>query len=200
MNARVPTRSSGPMPTHVQPRFADSRGKHEHRRCVSKALRTADQMCSARGLRLTPTRKRVLELIWTRHAPIGAYDILSLLSKEGRQDAPPTVYRALSFLLSAGLIHRIDSLNAYLGCETPKELHAAQFLVCRSCRAVTEFRDSAITRLLARKVKAVGFTADVHDLEIKGVCDTCSTGATAASSLRRNSSRCRRARAAYPRA
>ena len=57
-------------------RFADSRGKHDHQRCVSKALRAADEVCAERGLRLTPTRKRVLELIWTRHAPIGAYDIL----------------------------------------------------------------------------------------------------------------------------
>jgi Fur family zinc uptake transcriptional regulator len=154
-------------------RFADSRGKHDHQRCVSKALRAADEVCSERGLRLTPTRKRVLELIWMRHAPIGAYDILSQLTKEGRQDAPPTVYRALSFLMGAGLIHRIDTLNAYLGCETPKHLHAAQFLVCRSCRAVTEFGDPAIARLLAQRVKAAGFTADAHDLEIKGLCDTC---------------------------
>src|SRR3981189_3799594 len=118
-------------------RFADSRGKHDHRRCVSKALRTADQVCSERGLRLTPTRKRVLELIWTRHAPIGAYDILSQLSKEGRQDAPPTVYRALSFLMGAGLIHRIDTLNAYLGCEPFAQRPLATVAVLRPRPAVT---------------------------------------------------------------
>lgn len=168
-------------------RFADSRGKHDHQRCVSKALRMADEVCTERGLRLTPTRKRVLELIWTRHAPIGAYDILGQLSKEGRQDAPPTVYRALSFLMGAGLIHRIDTLNAYLGCETPKQLHAAQFLVCRSCRAVTELGDPAIARLLAERVKAAGFTADAHDLEIKGLCDACRG---LASSARRSVNEC----------
>jgi Fur family transcriptional regulator, zinc uptake regulator len=165
-------------------RFADSRGKHNHQRCVSKALRAAEQVCSERGLRLTSTRKRVLELIWMRHAPIGAYDILSQLSKEGGQDAPPTVYRALSFLLGAGLIHRIDTLNAYLGCETPEHIHAAQLLVCRSCRAVTELGDPAIARLLAQRVKAAGFTADARDLEIKGLCDTCRAGTTATSSIR----------------
>jgi len=154
-------------------RFADSRGKHDHQRCVSNALRAAEQVCAERGLRLTPIRKRVLELIWKRHAPIGAYDILSQLSKEGGRDAPPTVYRALSFLLGAGLIHRIDTLNAYLGCETPRQLHAAQLLVCRSCHAVTELGDPAITRLLSRRVKAAGFTADARDLEIKGLCGTC---------------------------
>jgi Fur family zinc uptake transcriptional regulator len=160
-------------------RFADSRGKHDHRRCVSKALRLADQVCTERGLRLTPTRKRVLELVWTRHAPIGAYDILGQLSREGRQDAPPTVYRALSFLMGAGLIHRIDTLNAYLACETPQQLHAAQFLVCRSCRAVTELGDPAIAHLLAERVKAAGFAADAHELEIKGLCGACRDGARA---------------------
>lgn len=165
-------------------RFADSRGKHDHRRCVSKALRLADQVCTERGLRLTPTRKRVLELVWTRHAPIGAYDILGQLSKEGRQDAPPTVYRALSFLMGAGLIHRIDTLNAYLACETPEQLHAAQFLVCRSCRAVTELGDPGIARLLAQRVKAAGFAADAHDLEIKGLCGACRHGAPATRSPR----------------
>ncbi len=158
-------------------RFADSRGKHDHQRCVSKALRAAEQICAERGLRLTPIRKRVLELIWKRHAPIGAYDILSQLGKEGGRDAPPTVYRSLSFLLGAGLIHRIDALNAYLGCETPKQGHSAQLLVCRSCRAVTELGDPAITRLLSQRVKAAGFTADARDLEIKGLCGTCRAGA-----------------------
>src|SRR5258708_15789755 len=154
-------------------RLAESRGKHDHQRCVSKALGRADEVCTERGWRLAPTRKRVLELIWTREGPMGVYGILGQLSKEGRQDAPQTVYRALSFLMGAGLIHRIDTLNAYLGCETPKHLHAAQFLVCRSCRAVTELGDPAIARLLAQRVKAAGFTADAHDLEIKGLCDAC---------------------------
>ncbi|HTV98256.1 MAG TPA: Fur family transcriptional regulator [Steroidobacteraceae bacterium] len=159
-------------------RFADARGKHDHQRCMSRALRAAEQVCAERGLRLTPIRKHVLELIWKRHAPIGAYDILSQLSKAGGQDAPPTVYRALSFLLSAGLIHRIDTLNAYLPCETPEQRHTAQLLVCRSCRAVTELGDPAITRLLSQRVKAAGFTADARDLEIKGLCGTCRAEAT----------------------
>jgi Fur family zinc uptake transcriptional regulator len=154
-------------------RFADSRGKHDHRRCVSQALHAAELVCTERGLRLTPIRRRVLQLVWMRHAPIGAYEILNHLNKVGGRDAPPTVYRALNFLLSAGLIHRIDTLNAYLGCETPRHTHCAQLLVCRSCRAVTEFGDPALARLMSRRVKAAGFTADMRDMEIKGLCDAC---------------------------
>ncbi|HEX4152712.1 MAG TPA: Fur family transcriptional regulator [Steroidobacteraceae bacterium] len=154
-------------------RFADSRGPHEHQRCMERALRVAQELCHERGLSLTPIRRRVLELVWRRHAPIGAYDILEQLNREDKPTAPPTVYRALAFLLEAGLIHRIDTLNAYLACETPRQTHAAQFLVCRSCRQVREFGDPAIVKLLARRVKSAGFKADVHDLEIKGLCSSC---------------------------
>jgi Fur family transcriptional regulator, zinc uptake regulator len=154
-------------------RFTDFRREHEHARCVSRAMRAADQVCDERGLKLTPLRKRVLQLVWERHAPIGAYDILEKLSSEGLGSAPPTVYRALNFLISAGLVHRIDTLNAYFGCESPRTDHAAQFLVCRSCHGVTELGDPAISRLLARRVKAAGFVADAPDVEIKGLCGAC---------------------------
>ena len=90
-------------------RFAESRGKHDHERCMTRALRTAEKVCKERGLQLTAIRRRVLELIWARHAPIGAYDILASLKKGEGALAPPTVYRALDFLMDAGLIHRIDT-------------------------------------------------------------------------------------------
>lgn len=154
-------------------RFAESVGKHDHRRCISRALAAAEKICTERKLRLTPMRRRVLELVWNRHAPIGAYDILRALKKGEGALEPPTVYRALKFLQDAGLIHRIDSLNAFIGCESPENAHAAQFLVCKSCSRVTELDDPSISRLLAQKAKVVGFTTDAQDVEIKGVCATC---------------------------
>ena len=90
---------------------------HDHSRCVSHALAEAEAICARQGLRLTALRKRVLELVWASHKPLGAYDILGVLSDEdGRRAAPPTVYRALDFLLENGLVHRIASLNAFVGC------------------------------------------------------------------------------------
>jgi Fur family zinc uptake transcriptional regulator len=79
----------------------------------------------------------------------------------------------LNFLIGAGLVHRIDTLNAYFGCEAPRTDHAAQFLVCRTCHGVTELGDPTISRLLASRVRAAGFVADAPDVEIKGVCDAC---------------------------
>ena len=154
-------------------RFAESRGKHDHSRCVERAMTTAEQVCSERELQLTPIRKRVLELVWQRHAPIGAYDILGSLKKADGALAPPTVYRALEFLLEAGLIHRIDSLNAFMACELPQNEHAGQFLVCRECNRVTEIDDPAIDKLLAQKAKTAGFVAEKHSVEIKGLCVNC---------------------------
>jgi len=161
--------------TAAATRYAESIGKHNHRRCVSRALSAAERICSERKLRLTPLRRRVLELVWDRHAPVGAYDILGALKKGEGALEPPTVYRALRFLQDAGLVHRIDSLNAFIGCESPENVHTAQFLVCRSCNRVMELDDPTISQLLVQKAKVVGFATDAQDIEIKGLCATCRT-------------------------
>ena len=155
------------------PRYAESRGKHNHRECVSRALKSAEQICKDRDLQLTAIRRRVLELIWERHAPIGAYDILGALKKGEGALAPPTVYRALEFLLAAGLIHRIDALNAFIGCESPGDAHSGLLLVCSQCNRVVEVDDPSFARLLTKKAKDSGFAAQASTLEIKGVCDDC---------------------------
>jgi Fur family zinc uptake transcriptional regulator len=154
-------------------RYSESRGKHDHRHCVSRALKTAEQICKDRELQLTPIRRRVLELIWARHAPIGAYDILGALKKGEGALAPPTVYRALEFLLEAGLIHRVDALNAFIGCESPEQVHAGLLLVCSTCSRVEEIDDPSFARLLAQKAKNAGFVAQAQSLEIKGQCTDC---------------------------
>ena len=154
-------------------RFAESRGRHNHKECVSRALKTAEKICKERELQLTAIRRRVLELIWERHAPIGAYDILGSLKKGEGALAPPTVYRALEFLLDAGLIHRVDALNAFIGCESPEHDHAGLLLVCSSCNRVEEIDDPGLAKLLGRKANDAGFAAEPQSLEIKGVCAQC---------------------------
>ncbi len=150
-----------------------ARGRHNHERCVSEALSLAESLCASRGLRLTPSRRRVLELVWASHEPIGAYEILAGLARDGRSAAPPTVYRALEFLLQAGLVHRVDSLNAYVGCEHPDAAHGAQFLVCRKCQRVAELNDPAIGRVLAERTRVLGFEVGADSIEIKGLCPSC---------------------------
>jgi Fur family zinc uptake transcriptional regulator len=147
---------------------------HDHDSCVSDAIATAERLCRERGLRFTELRRRVLTLVWDSHKPIGAYDILDKLGGEGKAAAPPTVYRALDFLIEAGLVHRLDSLNAFIGCPDPARSHAGQFLICRSCRTVVELDDPDIDAVVAKKAERLGFTSVQQMLEVQGLCGNCS--------------------------
>ncbi len=146
---------------------------HDHDDCISAALRAAEQVCREKGLRFTGTRRLVLELVWASHKPIGAYEILDKLNRQGRKAAPPTVYRALEFLIEAELVHRLDSLNAFIGCPDPGSSHAGQFLICRQCRSVAELDDDEISGLVGRKAAGHGFTAVRQMVEIEGLCPHC---------------------------
>jgi Fur family zinc uptake transcriptional regulator len=147
---------------------------HDHDSCVSDAIATAERLCRERGLRFTALRRRVLTLVWDSHKPIGAYDILDKLGGEGKAAAPPTVYRALDFLIEAGLVHRLDSLNAFIGCPDPARSHAGQFLICRGCRTVVELDDPDIDDVVAKKAERLGFTETHQRLEVQGLCARCS--------------------------
>ena len=150
--------------------------QHDHGHCVATAVETAESLCRDRGLRFTRIRRRVLELVWNSHRPVGAYDILNSINGEGKKAAPPTVYRALDFLIEANLVHRLDSINAYVGCPDPGSSHTGQFLICRECRSVAELDDADINRLVEQKVSELGFSAIHQTLEIHGLCQDCRAG------------------------
>src|SRR3546814_5327185 len=87
---------------------------HDHDRCVDAAIEKAETLCSARGARLTALRREVLSILWSSHAPMGAYDVLAKLNEDGRRAAPMTVYRAIDFLMEQGLVHRLDRKSTRL--------------------------------------------------------------------------------------
>lgn len=148
------------------------RDDHDHQRCISEALAKAEKVCRQRKQRFTQLRRRVFELVWQQHKPIRAYDVLERLQKDGRA-APPTVYRALDFLLEQGLIHRIESLNAFVGCVHPERRHEGQFLICKSCRAYTELDSDQITAAISHDAEQSGFEIQQHTIEIMGLCPHC---------------------------
>ncbi len=151
---------------------------HDHSHCVHNALSEADAICERAGLRLTALRRRVLELVWQSHKPLGAYDILGVLTEQdGRRAAPPTVYRALDFLLENGLVHRIASLNAFVGCNHPAHAHQGQFLICRNCNAAIELSNDAISQAIVAGASDVGFTVESQTVEVVGVCSGCQKSA-----------------------
>lgn len=146
---------------------------HDHSRCVGRAVDKAVALCGTRGSRLTDLRRRVLELVWRSHEPIGAYDILGRLQRERNGAAPPTVYRALDFLIEHGLVHRIASLNAFVGCHRPDLRHRSQFLICRQCSEVAEIDDTRIDRAISASAAAAGFVVDDETIELHGLCPRC---------------------------
>jgi Fur family zinc uptake transcriptional regulator len=148
---------------------------HDHQHCIDTALDEAAALCTRRGVRLTALRRRVLELVWNSHQPAGAYAILDALRAENRNAAPPTVYRALEFLHAHGLVHRIESLNAYIGCVRPAHPHAGQFLICQSCGVTMELHDDAISDTVSRSARRIGFEAIHQTVEVAGRCPDCRT-------------------------
>jgi len=146
---------------------------HQHNNCLKSAIARAEADCAERGLRLTQIRRRVLELVWDSHEPVKAYNILETLRPEKKGAAPPTVYRALDFLQEEGFVHKIESLNAYVGCGEPGHNNFAQFLICYECGMVAELDDSEIQGLINKKASRLGFSGQHQTIEVQGICEEC---------------------------
>src|SRR5712692_2096104 len=147
---------------------------HDHDRCSSDAMAIAEARCGQRGQRLTPIRRNVLAALLGSHQPLGAYEIIERLAPKGPRPAPITAYRALEFLRENGLVHRIESRNAFIACV---HNHAAgelvAFLICERCGAVGEASSAEVTATLTSAARAAGFTPKSPVIEISGVCTHC---------------------------
>lgn len=135
-----------------------------------------ERACGERGLRLTDIRARVLGLIADAGQPIKAYDLLDKVRDgEGAgAAAPPTVYRALDFLLANGFIHKLESINAFVACHHPNAAqHSVPFLICNRCHAATELEDAGIVAALDTAARALGFAPQAQTLEVHGLCARC---------------------------
>lgn len=147
---------------------------HDHDKCIADALLAAEDICAARKTRFTPLRKLVLELVWGSHKPVTAYALLDMLSNTGKKRvAPPTVYRALDFLMEEGFVHRLESLNAFVGCPDPAKKHQGHFLICRDCGTVTEVGDRNLISHISKAAAAQGYSCENSMLEIVGLCANC---------------------------
>lgn len=142
----------------------------QHKLCIQKALYAGERICEQQDLRFTPIRRRVLEIIWESHKPAKAYDILDKLDDASK---PPTVYRALEFLQENGLVHRINSLNAYVGCSHPDRHHQCYFLICTGCENVFECCNASLSRAIEKTAKNNHFSSTCSSVEIQGLCEQC---------------------------
>jgi Fur family transcriptional regulator, zinc uptake regulator len=166
--------------SHAHPPGQQACSHPEHHVHDAEAyLAEVADVCRERGLRLTALREQVLKLIADADRPVKAYALLEQMRDDRGPVAPPTVYRALDFLLENGFIHKLESINAFVGCHQPRLQHSVPFLICKRCQAAVELEDEAVTRLLVRQARALGFEPHAHTLEVHGVCASCSQGSDA---------------------
>ena len=149
---------------------------HDHDRCINAALTRAKGLCQERNAKLTPTREAVLTILWQSHRPLGAYQVQEQLSKLlAKNIAPPTVYRAIEFLLGLGLIHRLPSLNAYIGCPFPSSNHSNLFMICNQCGSAAEMTDAALNEVLQTTSDKANFVLQSQSVELFGHCPQCTS-------------------------
>jgi Fur family zinc uptake transcriptional regulator len=153
--------------------FEHSFNKHDHSQCVDQVMDAADSYCAANGLRFTPVRRKVLELLLEEHRALGAYKIMELLGDAGFGTQPPVAYRALDFLVEHGFAHKIERLNAFVACVHPGEKYSPIFMICRSCQSVAEVHASLESGILGEAARANNFLIDKVTIEAEGICPSC---------------------------
>lgn len=147
--------------------------EHDHQQCVSQALGTAEQLCLMRGVQLTTIRQQVLALIWDSHKAVKAYDLLDRIKPLQQAAKPATIYRALDFLIEQGLIHRVESLNAFIGCRCSGQQHEQLLLICKRCEEVEERPAIHVMKTLAQEAEYAGFIMHSKAVELHGICAKC---------------------------
>lgn len=146
---------------------------HDHDGCAGAVLARADAMAAREGLRLTPVRRRALEILLEQHRAMGAYEVLERLAEGGFGNQPPVAYRALDFLVDHGLAHRIRRLNAFAACMHPGESHSPVFLICDGCGTVAETPSAPVRAALEEAAAAHGFAIERVNTEVLGRCPAC---------------------------
>jgi Fur family transcriptional regulator, zinc uptake regulator len=147
-------------------------GLHVHN--AKEFISAVEKACEARGLRLTPQRAQVLQIVADAGKPLKAYDLLERMKQlTGEPVAPPTAYRALDFLLEQGFIHKLASINAFVACHHPQEQHSVPFLICDNCQNAEELEDDKIASLLNQQAEHCGFEVRAQVLEVHGLCSNC---------------------------
>lgn len=143
------------------------------RACAGDLLARADEICGDGGLRMTPVRRRALEILLGSDKALGAYDVLERLAADGFGHQPPVAYRALDFLVEHGFVHKVRHLNAFAACKHSGTSHSPIFFICRACNAITETPVSDARSEVEIAAATVGFQVEQVNLEAVGLCTGC---------------------------
>lgn len=145
--------------------------KHVHN--VDELINHVEAECKERGLRFTKRRRQVLRRIAEEGKPVKAYDLMDMLRTDEGPLAPPSVYRALDFLVDNGFIHKLESIKSFVACHHPTEEHSVPFLICDACQSVVELEDNAVVETLNQHAEKLGFSTRTQVLEVHGLCALC---------------------------
>ncbi len=143
---------------------------------IRQRLADAEVFCAERGVSFTPLRREVFELLLRRGGPAKAYDLLADMIAAGHRAAPTTVYRALEFLTAQGLVHRINSINAFVVCSEDfrhDHHHASLMLACSACEKSVEISTPEIGTYIRHALEPTGFHFQGNAMEIRGICQNC---------------------------
>jgi Fur family zinc uptake transcriptional regulator len=146
---------------------------HNHAKCTAELLTRAERTCERRGARLTGQRRDVLNCVAQSHQAVGAYDIIERMAERGARPAPITVYRALEFLQAHGLVHKIESRNAFVACSHAHDGQPAAMLICETCGLVAELDAPRVFSDLEALARAQGFIEHRIMIELSGLCASC---------------------------
>lgn len=147
--------------------------RHDHESCSGSVMGRADALSREAGIRMTPVRRRTLEILLEEHRAVGAYEVLERLAKDGFGSQPPVAYRALEFLVEHGFAHRIRRLNAFTACMQPGEAHAPAFFICDACGVVAEASENEVRTALDAAASRLGFKIERVNVEVLGTCPAC---------------------------
>ena len=147
--------------------------RHNHGACVRSGLSAVEAQCARQGLRLTPVRRKTLEVLLQDHRALGAYEVLDRLRDAGFGSQPPVAYRALDFLVSHGFVHKVERLNAFVACADPDAAHSPAFMICRLCASVAEAMAPQSKGTLGDAAEATGFRIECTVVEAEGICPAC---------------------------
>ena len=147
--------------------------KHDHTTCSESILKSAEDYCRRNNLKLTETRRKVLELLLVAHRALGAYSLLDLLKEAGFRSQPTVAYRALDFLVKHGFAHKVKSLNAFIACTHPGRNHSPAFMICRQCETVAETNPEIPGFNVSVDERSLGFKVEQTVIELQGLCHTC---------------------------
>ena len=150
---------------------------HNHELCYKTSIKAFKKNCHEKKLKLTPLRLKVFELLLNDHRPLGAYQILNTLSKDGLNLTPPVIYRVLDFLIEQGFVHKIKNLNAFIACSHPGNTHSPTFMICRKCEKVAEI-DVNESGIKLDKNLFSDFQIEESIIEVIGICKSCFSSET----------------------